>query len=143
MNSKLILKQIFAWLPVILWAGIIFKLSSGAVPSVSKVYIQDFLFKKSAHMFFFGTLGVLFFRALKINNINTATALIWSFVFVFLYGVSDEFHQSFTQVREARVRDIGFDSLGGVLALSLTYYLLPKLPKNIQSYLVTESKQIE
>jgi hypothetical protein len=131
--NKKITVQLNAWLPVLLWALIIFKLSSGSVPSISTVYIQDFIFKKGAHMFFFGMLGVLFYRALKINNIRSKNAVLLALLFVFLYGTSDEFHQSFTQGREARIRDVGFDGLGGAIALCLTYYILPLLPKNLLS----------
>lgn len=130
MRDKII-KIVSAWLPVILWAGIIFKLSAGAVPSISTVYIQDFLFKKGAHMFFFGIFGFLFFRALRLQGVNRKKAIIFSLIFTILYGASDEYHQSFTQVREARFRDVGFDGLGGSLAMVVVYYILPKLPKNI------------
>lgn len=136
MNRTLLFKQLYAWLPLILWAGIIFKLSSGSVPSVSNVYIQDFLFKKGAHVFFFGVLGILFYRALILNGVKMVEALVWSFVFVVLYGLSDEYHQSFSQVREARIRDVGFDGFGGLFALLLVKHLLPKLPKRIQAFLI-------
>ena len=133
---KKITRQVVIWVPVILWAAIIFKLSSGSVPVVSSIYIQDFLFKKGAHMFFFGMFGLLFYRALRMSGIEIKRAIVWSFVAVILYGASDEFHQSFSQSREARIRDIGFDGLGGILVLSTTYFTLPKLPKKFQSFLL-------
>lgn len=132
MREKIV-RQTNAWLPVLIWAGIIFKLSSGAVPSVSTIYIQDFIFKKGAHMFFFGMLSILVYRALIINNVAKNKVVILAILAATVYGMSDEFHQSFTQVREARIRDIGFDTIGGVIAVSMCYYLLPKLPTRIRN----------
>lgn len=129
------LKTLTAWLPVIVWAAIIFKLSNGAVPVASQVYWQDYIFKKSAHMFFFGVLAVLTYRALRINGVGRAKAAFWAIMTAMIYGASDEIHQSFTQMREARIRDVGFDTIGGSVAISVVYYLFPKFPDKVVVYL--------
>lgn len=132
--KKKYFKEISAWLPLLLWASLIFKLSSGTVPSVSTVYIQDYIFKKGAHIFFFGMIGVLTFRALRMNGVGRKKAAICGIIFAILYGASDEFHQSFTQGRESRITDVGYDGFGGSLALALTYFVLPKLPENFFNF---------
>ena len=122
---------IFYWGPVILLALIIFKLSSGAVPSASPIYWQDFAFKKSAHMLFFGVLAVLIYRALINSGVPKKKAIIWAILASTFYGVTDEYHQSFSQVRESRLRDVGFDGVGSIIAVIFTYYIIPKLPPRV------------
>jgi VanZ family protein len=117
------------WLPVIIWALIIFKLSSGIVPQVSNLYWPNFAFMKTAHVVFFGVLAALLYRALRSEGISRKKAAIWSVVITMLYGASDELHQFFTQGREAKLRDIGFDTIGGAVAVLIVYKLFPKLPK--------------
>jgi VanZ family protein len=124
------IKKVYAWIPLILWGSIIFKLSNGSVPVASQVYWQDYVFKKSAHMFFFGVFAVLSYRALRIEGVNRKTAAISAIVMVTLYGASDEIHQSFTQVREARIRDVGFDTLGGSMGILFVYFIFPLLPNS-------------
>lgn len=112
------------YLPPILWMALIFKLSSGTVPSTSSVYWQDFVAKKTAHFLFFGFLAVLIYRALRGSGVNAKKALIYAIIFATFYGATDEFHQSFTQGREARLRDIGFDGLGSIIITSLVHKVL-------------------
>jgi VanZ family protein len=134
--KKKTLKFISLWLPVVLWAGMIFKFSSGTVPVTSQVYWQNFLVKKIGHLLLFGTLALLFYRAFHGQGINRKNAAVWAVVASFLYGVSDEFHQMYTQGREARVRDVLIDGVGASLVTYLVYKFLPKFPKKVQSFLL-------
>lgn len=118
------------WLPVLTLAAIIFKLSSGAVPKASDVYWQDFAAKKLAHVLVYGLLAVLIFRALNAGGMSKKKAIIFSVILATVYGMTDEIHQSFSQVREARVRDIGFDGLGASLFMYFVVKILPKMPKD-------------
>lgn len=130
MKDKII-KQIYAWLPVILWAALIFHFSSGTVPVASTVYWQDFAVKKTGHVLLFGFLALLIYRALRINRINNKKAAIYAVLFSFFYGATDEFHQLFTQGRESRVRDVFIDGGGAALVILVLYYLPPKLSKDL------------
>lgn len=58
-------------------------------------------------------------------------AAVLAIVLAGLYGGSDEIHQHFTQGRESQLRDVGFDTLGAILAMLFTVKVLPKLPKEI------------
>ncbi len=125
------------WVPVLLWMGFIFWLStdsfsSGNTSSIIEPIIQ-FLFpgidpalvdmihtaiRKSAHVTEYFVLGVLLFRAFRRDSKENKT---WqwaglSLIIVILYAGSDEFHQSFTATRGASIDDVGIDTLGGVLA---------------------------
>lgn len=128
-TRKKILKFSKYWLPVIIWAFIIFRFSSGAVPQVSRLYWPNFAFMKSAHTFFFGIFAALLYRSLRSEGISRKKSAIWAVIITMLYGASDELHQFFTQGREARLRDIGFDTIGGMVMVWIIYKLFPKLPK--------------
>ena len=52
-----------------------------------------------------------------------------AFILATTYGGTDEIHQLFTQGRESRLRDVGFDGLGAAISLLFTVKILPKLPK--------------
>jgi len=123
MSNKL-LKQFSAWLPVLLWAILIFHFSSGTIPVASSVLWQDFAVKKTGHILLFGALGILVYRALIINGIEKKKALIWAIILATIYGASDEFHQMFTQGREARIRDVFIDGIGASFFTFLTDKLI-------------------
>lgn len=130
MHTKII-KQIYAWLPVILWAALIFHFSSGTIPIASTVYWKDFAVKKTGHVLLFGAMAILVYRALRMNKVGKKKAAIWAVILATFYGGTDEFHQMFTQGREARVRDVFIDCGGATLVTLAVYYLPPKLSKKL------------
>ena len=134
--EKKIIKFLNLWLPPVLWAGLIFKFSSGAVPSASQIYWQDFAVKKIGHFLLFGVLAVLIYRALLGQGLSRNKAAILAVVFAFLYGATDEYHQIFTQGREARARDVLIDGVGAGVVIYIIYRFFPKLPKKIQTFLL-------
>lgn len=119
---------VFYWAPVLVWMLIIFRLSSGAVPSASEIYWQDFAVKKSAHMLFFGILAILIYRGLINSGVSKKKAILWAILASTLYGATDEYHQSFSQIRESRIRDVGFDGAGSMVSGIIVLYVVPKLP---------------
>lgn len=124
-----ILYQISLWLPVVLWMFLIFHFSSGRVPVASIIYWQDFAVKKTGHFFLFGILVVFLYRALQGESVDRKKAIIWAIVIAIFYGATDEFHQMFTQGREARLRDVFIDGAGATAIGYLIYSVLPKMPK--------------
>ncbi|MCX6704680.1 MAG: VanZ family protein [Candidatus Woesebacteria bacterium] len=135
METKII-KFLNLWLPPVLWAGLIFKFSSGTVPSASQIYWQDFAVKKIGHFLLFGVLSVLIYRGLIGHGISRKKAAIWAVAIAFLYGAADEYHQIFTQGREARLRDVLIDGIGAGVIIYYIYRFLPKFPKKIQTFLL-------
>jgi len=115
------------WLPVVIWAGVIFILSS--IPNLKTNLEQDFLLRKIAHMVEFGILTFLSYRALKQEKININRALIFSFVFALFYAFTDEFHQLFVRGRHGSLKDVGIDSIG-ILIFSLACYIKNRRLKN-------------
>lgn len=135
MKTKII-KFLSLWFPIIIWAFVIFKFSSGIVPQASSLYWPNFAFMKSAHVFFFGVLGLLFYRALRGEGLTRKKAAIWAIVFTMFYGASDELHQLFTQGRESRARDVVIDGIGAGVVIFLIYRFLPRFPKKFQTFLL-------
>ena len=116
---------IFKWLPVILWAVVIFTFSSIPQIKVSQFFLWDFITKKIAHISEYAILFTLIFRATKGNY-------LMSFILTILYSASDEYHQSFIQGRTARFYDLGFDLTGANIASYILWKLrqiLPAKPK--------------
>lgn len=100
-----------AWLAVAAWAGLIFFFS--AQPSLnSGLGDWDLVLRKAAHMFVFGVLTMLSWRALRQHGVRSATALALGAAFSLAYAVSDEYHQSFVFGRSAKAYDVGFDLVG-------------------------------
>lgn len=98
-----------AWLPVFLWAGIIFFLSSLTNPKASQFFIWDFVIKKIAHMSEYAILFLIILRATKKN-------WVLSLVLTVLYSISDEIHQGFIPGRTPAIYDIGLDTSGAGIA---------------------------
>ncbi len=130
--KKKIVRQLSAWLPVALWAALIFHFSSGNIPVASAVYWQDFAVKKTGHVLLFGVLALLFYRSFRINEINRKRAAILAIVLATFYGGTDEYHQMFTQGRESRVRDVFIDGFGASVVVFFLYYVPPQLSENLQ-----------
>jgi len=130
------LKFLNLWLPPILWAALIFKFSSGSIPVASQVFWQDFIIKKTGHVLLFGMFALLSYRGLTGEGLSRKKAAIWSVAIAFLYGASDEFHQMFTQGREATVRDVFIDGIGAGVVMYLFYNFLPRLPKKVRLFLL-------
>ncbi len=112
-------KLAFLWLPVLIWAGLIFYLSSIPNLAVGEGTV-DFLTRKPAHIVEYALLFGLIWRALQGSLAVTARTLYFSAaVFTLLYAVTDEIHQMLVPSREGKLYDLGFDLLGVVLGAVL------------------------
>ena len=98
--------------PVLLYSGIIFYVSS--LSSVS-VPLGGLNFDKVVHMIEYVPFGFLVCRALVNlpNKLSYKAVLIWVGVISVLYGLSDEYHQSFIIGRDANIMDACADFIGG------------------------------
>jgi VanZ family protein len=107
------------WLPVIAWMGIIFIFSS--IPDLKSGLEEDFILRKIAHVTEFAILTFLLFRAIIIDKPKINKAIIYSLIIALFYAFSDEFHQSFVKGRGCSFRDVGIDSIGVLITISLCY----------------------
>jgi VanZ family protein len=101
-----------AWLPVALWAAVIFTLSS--LPGLeSGLGTWDIVLRKLAHLAEYAILGALLYRALRREPAAVALGS--------LYAATDEIHQTFVSGREGSPVDWLIDTVGvvaGVLFLA-------------------------
>ena len=99
------------WLPVVLWAGLIFGLSS--IPSLSTgLGTWDLVLRKCAHATEYAVLGFLLLRAIG-RELPAVLAGV-------AYAITDEVHQTFVPGRHGAVYDVAIDAVGvlvGVYAL--------------------------
>jgi hypothetical protein len=126
LKFKLFIKY---WLPFFLWAIVIFSFSSNPTVKTSEIHWQDFLIKKTAHVIEYFFFSLLLFRALRQSNIKGKKAVLLAIVVAFLYGMTDEFHQSFTPGREPKIRDILIDTGGAALFFVFLYKIAPRNKK--------------
>lgn len=128
--------RIYYWFPVILWAGVIFFLSSKPVAPSSAVDWQDFLIKKTAHVIEYAILYLFVYRAVKNSlsqSLSKTKIALFSLLVVVLYAVTDEYHQTFVFGRTGRLRDVLIDMGGGVPSWLIIVKLLPKAPPKLKN----------
>jgi VanZ family protein len=112
-------KVVNLWAPVVLWMMVIFAFSAMAINGPAKFSWLDFVVKKSAHVTEYAILYWLVWRATsESGRRNSTKTLILSLIFSLVYALSDEWHQTITPGREGTLRDVGFDTLGMLLALN-------------------------
>ncbi len=108
-------KFIRFWLPVWVWCGVIFIQSAFPSPeSVPRFPFSD----KLLHMLAYGLLGFLICRAVNVMEQwqLSGSRLFWiGVISSSLYGLSDEWHQSFVVGRTAEAADFLADFVGSVV----------------------------
>jgi VanZ family protein len=91
------------WLPVVVWAAVIFAFSS--IPSLSTgLGIWDTVLRKGAHLTEYAVLGGLLYRALGREPLALAVGIA--------YAATDELHQHFVSGRHASPVDVAIDAVG-------------------------------
>ncbi|MFP4031187.1 MAG: VanZ family protein [Desulfococcaceae bacterium] len=111
MTGRVLRVALLYWLPVLAYCVFIFLQSGGASP------IRVLLFPhqdKVAHFLGYGLLGALFVRAFRGTWPETGWRPLWLLgaVCAGLYGLTDEFHQSFVAVRSGDPADFVADLAG-------------------------------
>ena len=129
------------WLPMVIWMGVIFSASSDQAsmshsshiigpivrwlfPHLSDeaVHASVMFGRKCAHVAEYAVLALLLWRALRKPQRGDAWPWEWSEAglalgLTALYAASDELHQLFVPSRQASVRDVLLDTLGGAVGL--------------------------
>jgi VanZ family protein len=112
-----------AWIPAAVWAATIFVLSSfpGSAYPPTDVPAAD----KIVHVFLYAPLAALaVFGLRRTTTLRAASAAGWGVLVTALYGLSDEFHQSFVPGRNSDWHDLVADAVGALLgALVMTAIL--------------------
>lgn len=105
-------KFIKLWLPVLLWAGLIFFLSNQPDIKSGLPAPWDFILGKSAHIGEYFILTLFLIRAFARYSLTKRKIFFLAVFFAFSYALSDEYHQSFIAARTASLKDVAIDGLG-------------------------------
>jgi VanZ family protein len=96
------------WLPVLVWAGVIFAFSS--MPSLGTgLGTWDLVLRKVAHVSEYALLGLLLARAVRRPGVAIVLAAG--------YAVTDEVHQTFVQGRHGAPLDVAIDTVGALVGV--------------------------
>ena len=101
------------WLPVVIWASLIFTLSSLSIPGPATqiFHYQD----KLIHFLEFGMLGILLARAVYLSG-SGSRGCYWACILAaVLYGGFDEIHQLFVPGRSVELSDFAADCIGALV----------------------------
>jgi len=113
-------------IPAIAWMAFIFAMSSKSQIPQPFGY-STFALSIVAHFILYGVLAVLLLIAFHDGGAYTRTTMIAAVAGAFLYGISDEFHQSFVPGRDPSLMDIGVNTLGAVFAVTVWSKIWPAL----------------
>ena len=132
----MVFKRALPWLPVLVWMGLIFTLSSqprDSLVPVGNSFIEvlfDFIGKyhgdKVIHAFLYFTLALFYLVARPHHKKETIIIAI-------LYGMSDEYHQSFVPGRSCDIFDLIADSAGAFIALYTYPFIQGKRPFSLRT----------
>jgi VanZ family protein len=112
------------WLPVLVWAALIFWLSSLSVTPEPEAVRGFPGWSQEAHFTLYLVLGALLFRAFA-KPIST-TGLPLPMVIGALYAASDELHQYFVPGRQADIFDFMVDVTGLAFGILVMFFCFSK-----------------
>lgn len=109
-------RRVAAWGAAAAWGVLIFLLSSQSDPPSPSWLSAVPLYDKMAHFLLYAVLCALLARALRFESapVLNRGALIIAVAIAALYGVSDEWHQSFVPGRQPDPLDWTADTLGAI-----------------------------
>ena len=110
------------WLPPVAWMAMIFALSHEPNLPAPPGPLLDTLVMKTCHVITYGVLAWLFWRALRQHADGSPLLRVVSVGLAVLYGMSDEYHQSFVPGRYGRLWDVVIDGGGAVVAMLLDWW---------------------
>jgi len=123
--------ELLRWLPVLAWMALIFILSSISGLRASDNAEVERPLRVLAHLTSYAVLAALLLYALaglkrpRIIDVTIAYGL------TVVYGMTDEFHQSFVPNRTGRLDDLMVDAIGAAIGLTLGYVALRILARAV------------
>lgn len=115
---------ILRWVPALCWAGIIFRLSHMSEPPDAPPFLP--INDKVAHMGLYAILSGLTYWGAR-GEYRPRTAAWIAFLFASIYGITDEWHQSYVPNRTPDIYDWYADVAGAAWVL-LHARVCPHLP---------------
>ena len=115
-------KFISYFLPVIIWAGFIFAVSSTTGNKIPHLFAyQDIVF----HIFEYAVFAWFIHRALKnyYPNLPNFRCFYLTVIVSIIYAISDELHQAYVPYRDPSALDAMIDTLGAIAGSLFFYYI--------------------
>ena len=111
--------------------AVLFAASSASDTSAVPAVFSD----KVLHLGTYALLGITVFHAFADGRFERLTLgrAIWAVLFCILYGISDEFHQSFVPGRTPDAMDLVMDALGAAIGVGTVLVTTKLLIANRQS----------
>jgi len=107
-------RLIYYWLPAIFCGIFIFSISSVPGNNIPSLFpLQDIAF----HASIFGIFSFFISRLVKVYKPKKSKAyrLVFVLLFIFIFALTDEFHQSFVPNRTASIVDVLTDCAGSLI----------------------------
>ncbi|MEO5957420.1 MAG: VanZ family protein [Nitrospiraceae bacterium] len=117
-RQEVMVRAFWYWVPVALYAGVIFFLSAQSHPEDQ---LPSFLLKevsdKVLHAVEYGILAVLCYRAFRwaAGPALARQAVVLAILTASVYGITDEVHQAFVPLRESSWQDWLADTIGSAI----------------------------
>jgi len=151
-KKRLTWMDMFAWILVVAWMGVIFYFSSQIASSSdglskgivmklirwitqdtgnlseSEIDVYNNFLRKFAHFSVYFVMGMFCCNAMYHLNIRKVYWIVFSLPLCILFAFSDEFHQAFVPGRGPRIFDVMIDTLGAFTGALL--YTLFRKPYN-------------
>jgi VanZ family protein len=90
-------------------------------PTAEQLQFWHHVIRKAAHVTEYCILGLLVYRAFKVDIQKSSKVGFLTVMFVAAAATFDEFHQSFVLSRGSSVFDVGWDCIGGLIAIILLW----------------------
>jgi VanZ family protein len=104
-------RRLRPWVPAVLYAGLVFWLSSQSNP-LPFLPTEIWSFDKLLHAVEYAVLGLLLARALRAGGLSPGRTFLGALLLASLFGASDELHQAFVPNRSCDPRDWAADTAG-------------------------------
>ncbi|MEP6920370.1 MAG: VanZ family protein [bacterium] len=144
MATQSLQQRLWRYLPLIFWMAFIFYASTNEFsasntsriirplllwlyPNISeeRIALAHFFTRKAAHFTEYAVLGLLAARAFSRSSHRLIRRYWVQFaaLLIVVYGLSDEYHQTFVPSRTGSIYDSAVDTAGGLFALLVFLYL--------------------
>lgn len=116
--------RLIPWILALIWMGAIFALSSRSrVPDTGLTTETAAIV---GHLVAFGMLSVLLAAGLLAIGWSIPGALLGAWIGTVIYGITDEFHQSFVEGRDASLFDVIVDAIGATVVVIVLWIVISR-----------------
>jgi VanZ family protein len=117
------------WVPVLVVMAVIFALSSQSGLAVSEDPAVEKPIRATGHLLAYGVLAGLSLMALSWGRRPRVRDAAIAFAIAVVYGLTDEFHQSFVPTRNGRLDDVVIDTIGALAGIAVAWLALTMLAR--------------